>query len=238
MRTVLLTFSLLFALPACAQGEAAQEAAAVPEVRLSDNQVLLPGEGPAWRLIDKTSGEEKQIILPAFHPELSYPVVKGTRLAYVGRTQNKGKQQLGCVTFDLERGKVLNRQVSSLFARDGQVIASPELSETENAVVCRLAGDRCSGKTMDTCTPATETISLDFEPGSLARKDLKSAKSGKGARSAKAAKAGRKATSGKGVKKSAAAGKVAAKTGPAKTKNPAKPAARSVPNATQKAVRP
>jgi len=246
MRAVLLTFFLLFALPAVAQSEAAQVAAAVPEVRLSDNQVLLPGEGPAWRLIDKTSGEEKQIILPAFHPELSYPVVKGKRLAYVGRTQNKGKQQLGCITFDLARGKVLNRQVSSLFAREGQVIASPELSETENAVVCHLAGDRCSGKTLDACTPATETISLDFEPGSLARKDLKSAKSGKATRSAKAAKGGRKTVSGKGasgkgVKKSAAAGKVAGKAGrPAKAaaKPSAKPAPHAAPNANKKAARP
>ena len=203
MRTVLLTLSLLAALPAFAQSNVAPSTAATAEVRLDGNQVLLPGEGPGWKLVDKATGKEKQIILPAFHPELSYPVVHGNRMAYVGRTQNKGKQQLGCITFDLARGKVLNRQVSSLYAHEGQVNESPQLSETENAVTCNLAGDHCTGKNLESCTPSKETISLDFEPGSLAHKDLKSSK------------AHRKSAHGKGKagKRSMAAGKHAAKSG-------------------------
>jgi len=181
--------SLALVLGACLSGAIARAedapvsapapAAEAKEFKLDGNQVLLPGEGPGWKLLDKSTGKEKVIILPAFHPELSYPVVQGNRMAYVGRTQNKGKQQLGCITFDLARGKVLNRQVSSLFAREGQVIESPHLGETENGVTCNLSGDRCTGKNLENCTAATETVTLDFEPGSLAKKDLKSAKAGR-----------------------------------------------------------
>ena len=199
--------------------------AEVKEFKLDGNQVLLPGEGPGWKLLDKRTGKEKVIILPAFHPELSYPVVQGNRMAYVGRTQNKGKQQLGCITFDLARGKVLNRQVSSLFAREGQVIESPLLGETENGVTCNLSGDRCTGKDLEHCTAATETITLDFEPGSLAKKDLKSAKAGRKsvhgktrggkAKGKVAAKAGKKTSAGKhGAPTKAKTGKAGKTTAP------------------------
>ena len=224
-------FFLAIALGAClagtvARAEDAPASAPVPtsevkEFKLDGNQVLLPGEGPGWKLLDKSTGKEKAIILPAFHPELSYPVVQGNRMAYVGRTQNKGKQQLGCITFDLARGKVLNRQVSSLFAREGQVIESPHLGETENGVTCNLSGDRCTGKNLENCSAATETINLDFEPGSLAKKDLKSAKASRksahgktrgGKTKGKAgAKAGKKTAAGK----HGAAAKVKAKAGKA-----------------------
>lgn len=215
--TIRRSLFLAIALGACLAGTVARaedasvsasaSSAEVKEFKLDGNQVLLSGEGPGWKLLDKSTGKEKAIILPAFHPELSYPVVQGNRMAYVGRTQNKGKQQLGCITFDLARGKVLNRQVSSLFAREGQVIESPHLGETENGVTCNLSGDRCTGKNLENCTASTETITLDFEPGSLAKKDLKSAKTsrksahgktrGGKAKGKAGAKAGKKMTAGK-----------------------------------------
>ncbi|GAB2180853.1 hypothetical protein DLREEDagrD3_10760 [Denitratisoma sp. agr-D3] len=229
MRRLTFLIALACALPALAEDAAAPAA----EIRLDDQQVLLPGEGPGWRLLNKASGEEKQIILPAFHPELSAPVVVGKRMAYVGRTQNQGKQQLGCITFDLARGKVLNRQVSDLYARNGQAQESPQLNGTDNAVVCHLVGDRCSGKQLERCSPAETTIALDFEPGSLAKKDLKGAKAAKSGKSAKYAKSskGSRKSAAKGTKKSPPSGKVAGKR-PSSGKSAAKTAT------PKKAVRP
>lgn len=206
---------------------AAGEAAAV---RLDEQRELLPGDGPGWKLRDKASGKEKPLILPAFHPEFSVPAVEGNRMAYIGRTQNKGRQQLGCITFDLDTGKVLNRQVSDVYAREGEKLESPRFDPEKRTATCALAGERCSGKNLEHCEGATEHVVLDFAPGSLARKDLRA--SGKGrkgahARGAKGAKG--KAASGKARSKAAAkpAGKTAkagksaksAKAGPAKSKH-------------------
>lgn len=200
MRTVFALFVLL------ATSVAHAQEAVRPEVDLGNQQMLVPGDGPGWKLVDKATGKERALILPAFHPEYSVPVVQGNRLAYVGRTQRSGKFQLGCITYDLVKGKVLNRQVSELYAREGQIIDHPRLVEGESAVTCRIAGDRCTGKELEHCSPAAETITLDFEPGSLARKDLK----GAGKVSAKG-KAGKKSGS-KAVKGATQKTKGAAKT--------------------------
>lgn len=215
MRTTTLILALLVSVAAQAEENPR------PEVDLGNNQVLVPGEGPAWNLVDKASGKVRPLVLPAFHPEYSVPVVQGNRLAYVGHTQRSGKFQLDCITYDLTNGKVLNRQVSELYAREGQVIDHPRLVEGEATVTCRIAGDRCTGKNLENCAPATENVTLDFEPGSLARRDLKgtarksakgkggkaTAKASKATKATKATKANKGKTGRTAVKKAAGTGK-------------------------------
>ncbi|RTL55762.1 MAG: hypothetical protein EKK46_05935 [Rhodocyclaceae bacterium] len=179
MRTRLSTFALMafctlgagHAPTAVAQDAVATEAAPQAAIPLEDGQSLQPGDGLGWKWV--TNGEVKQVILPAFHPEWSHPIQSGNNLAYVGLTKNGDRHQLGCITYDLAKGKVLNRQDSSLFARDGQALSSPRIDN--GVATCVLKGERC-GKDGARCSAAEETVALNFLPGALAKKDLKGKK--------------------------------------------------------------
>ncbi|HEX5394019.1 MAG TPA: hypothetical protein VFW68_12085 [Rhodocyclaceae bacterium] len=184
MRTISFSLALLLLpLAAVAQTQSGSPADVpnTPSYSVDDSHALT-AEGLGWKLTDKATGKERNLLLPAFHPEQSHPVIDGQHLAYISLTKHGERQQLGCVTFDLTKGKVVNRKDSTLFGREGEPLSAPTLGE-DGAVTCHLKGDQCNAKG-GACSAAEEDVALNFVPGAVAGKPLKS-KSAKGGKSGK-----------------------------------------------------
>lgn len=199
MRTISFSLALLLlplASVAQVQSGSPADAQSAPTYSLDDSHTLT-AEGLGWKLTDKATGKEKNLLLPAFHPEQSHPVLSGQHLAYISLTKHGERQQLGCVTFDLTKGKVVNRKDSTLFAREGEALSAPSLGE-EGAVTCRLKGDQCNAKG-GACSAAEEDVALNFVPGAVAGPPLKAAKGRKG-RAVKGSRHGAKASHASGKK--------------------------------------
>ena len=146
-------------------------AAADRAYELDDQHLLTPAEGLGWLLVDKKSGESKHLMLPAFHPHHSRPALVGDQLAYVSLTKKGEQSQLGCITFDLVRGQVLNRRDTDLIAPpDGSPPGSIRIDEEGHHATCILSGEHCSGHEQTACRSAREE----------ARKGLKGGKAQKG----------------------------------------------------------
>lgn len=199
MRTFSFALALLAATAAQAQTDVPSDAAN-PIYTLDDSHTLT-AEGLGWKLTDKATGKEKNLLLPAFHPEQSHPVIEGSHMAYVSLTKHGERQQLGCVTFDLAKGKVVNRRDSSLFAREDEPLTAPTLTEG-GGVNCHLKGDQCSTKG-NNCTRTEEDVALNFVPGAVAGPPLKAkghkGKAGKGGRHGSKASHGASKKAGKSV---------------------------------------
>lgn len=159
-----------------------------------DGNHLLKPEGLGWLLLDTRSGEEKHLILPAFHPDHSRPAMAGDKLAYVSYTKKGEQSQLGCITFDLAKGKVLNRRDTDLTTTpDSDAVSIARIGEDGQQGTCALRGQRCGHG--GNCAKANEDVSLSFVPLEEARRGLKGKKGSKG--SARSSKSGSKHGKGK-----------------------------------------
>lgn len=170
---------VLSATIACAGMGLAQEAASVINV---DATHTLSPDGLAWVLKDTASGKDRTLLLPAFHPDHSHPLLVGDRLAYASMTKRGDKSQLGCITFDVSKGKVLNRKDTDIYLDES---ATPQFSVQQDAesghITCQLAGQKCTGAHQENCTSGQEAVNLSFTPGEQAREGLRSASGRKSA---------------------------------------------------------
>lgn len=196
-----LSFALAFGVAAVAQAQTPPE---TPAYRIDDNHVLT-AQGLGWKFVDLTTGKEKNLILPAFHPEQSRPVLSGQHMAYISLTKHGDRQQLGCVTFDLTKGKVVNRKDSSLFAKEGERLDAPAMAD-DGAVNCRLKGEQCDTRS-GACNAAEEDVALNFVPGAVAGKPLKGAKGSRGLKGSRKAAKGARARGARKAGKATAGGK-------------------------------
>ncbi|HQR04157.1 MAG: hypothetical protein JSR19_08715 [Proteobacteria bacterium] len=198
-------------LPAAAQAQAesplASPAAAVSSadiptevpvpdatVTIDANHELVPAGIGQWTLRDKTTGSEKQLLLPAFHPVQSRPVLDGDRLAYITLTHRDGRMQLGCVNVDTLQGRVVDRIDSRLLARADESTASRSpVFDGNGKVHCALNGERCTSP--GHCVEDAETVTLSTHVHAAARavkgKTHKTRHArGQSAKSAKSSRAG------------------------------------------------
>lgn len=147
---------------------------------VDDHHLLKPAEGVGWVMTDTRSGEEKRLILPAFHPENSRPVMAGDKLAYVSFTKLGDQSQLGCITFDLTKGKVLNRRDTGLtMIPDASAVSTTRIGDGGQHATCVLRGQRCGGRQATACNNASEDVTLSFVPLEEAKRGLKGKKGGK-----------------------------------------------------------
>ena len=150
---------------------------------LDETHLLKPAEGLGWLLVDQRSGEAKHLILPAFHPHHSRPALVGDKLAYVSFTKKGEQFQLGCITFDLSSGKVLNRRDTDLtVVAEDEAPGSIRIGDGGQHASCMLSGEHCSGHGKSACTRASEDVTLSFVALEEARKGLKGTKSRKSKR--------------------------------------------------------
>lgn len=149
----------------------AQAAETEAPVAIDATHTMQPN-GFTWVLKDTTSGKEQTLILPAFHPAQSRPVLMGDRLAYASITKRGEKSQLGCVTFDLTKGKVLNRQDTDIFVDEGAVPDAKVTPGEDGHVTCRFVGQQCAGKNQEKCSAGEDAVRLSFNGGEQARQGL------------------------------------------------------------------
>lgn len=154
-------------------GAASAQAPAEDEAPVAiDATHTMQPKGFTWVLKDTTSGKEQILILPAFHPTQSKPLLMGDRLAYASITKRGEKSQLGCVTFDLTQGKVLNRQDTDIFVDEGTVPDAQVHRGDDGHVNCRFVGQQCAGKNQEKCSAGEDAVRLSFNGGEQARQGL------------------------------------------------------------------
>jgi hypothetical protein len=184
-------------------------------------------KGFTWVLKDTTNGKEQILILPAFHPTQSKPLLMGDRLAYASITKRGEKSQLGCVTFDLTQGKVLNRQDTDIFVDEGTVPDAQVHRGDDGHVNCRFVGQQCAGKNQEKCSAGEDAVRLSFNGGEQARQGLvmhcKKAKNGR-KKVCTPASPGPEASHGKHGSTTKAAKPVKGKATTRAVRKPAKPA--------------
>ncbi|WP_145842866.1 hypothetical protein [Denitratisoma sp. DHT3] len=130
--------------------------------RLDDTRLLKPARNGTWDLVDASSGKTQTLRLPAFHEAFSAATLHGDKLAYTSLIRRGERLQLGCISIDLIRGKVIDREDTSLLlAENGdRSLQAPSFSGDGQRVACHLSGEKCDGSGAAGCTPVEETVTL------------------------------------------------------------------------------
>lgn len=159
------TFILaLFAVPAAAETETSS-------FRLDDTRLLRPAQNGTWDLVDTSSGKIQTLRLPAFNEELSAATLQGNRLAYTSLIRRGERLQLGCISIDLTKGKVADREDTRLLLAEDSAtpLQAPSFSGDGLRVDCHLSGEKCDKGNPADCTQTEETVTLSSLSGKSAR---------------------------------------------------------------------
>jgi hypothetical protein len=155
---------------------------------LDDHHLLTATSEGGWQVLDSSSGNARPLIVPALHPDAQVSVA-GPRLAYVSQTHRGERTQLGCVTYDWNRGKVIEREETPLLAaQDGTQPGSAEFAEDGQKVSCHIRGERCD-KAGENCEAREQLVALGA--AKPAKASARHAKKGKTRGKAKPVKHGK-----------------------------------------------
>ncbi|HEY6897088.1 MAG TPA: hypothetical protein VI279_07490 [Rhodocyclaceae bacterium] len=126
---------------------------------LDDHHLLTATPEGGWQVLDSNTGNTRPLIVPALHPDANVSVA-GPRLAYVSQTHRGERSQLGCVSYDWNRGKVIEREETALLAaQDGTPPGSAEFAEDGQKVSCHIRGEHCD-KAGENCEAREQLVAL------------------------------------------------------------------------------